>query len=96
MSKKVIIESDINSDSIDALMAFLEANLPNVRSFPGCLHVTIYFDQNNQTMIFDEEWLSIEHHQRYIRSISDSGVLKELVAFLKSPPEINYFDRVEL
>ena len=96
MSKKVIIESNVSPDSIDALMSFLDANLANVRGFSGCLHVTVYFDQKNHKMIFDEEWQSIEHHQNYIRSITDSGVLEERGAFLESPPDINYFDRIEL
>lgn len=96
MNKKVIIESKIKSGSIDSLMSFLKENLPNVRDFSGCQNVTIYFDPNNQQMIFDEEWVSVEHHQKYISAISASGVLSELATFLEAPPDIKYFDRIEL
>lgn len=96
MSKKVIIESKVKSENIDPLMSFLKKNLPNVRGYSGCQNVTIYFDSNNKQMIFDEEWLSVEHHQKYISTISESGILSELATFLEAPPDIKYFDRIEL
>ncbi|ESA37007.1 antibiotic biosynthesis monooxygenase [Leptolyngbya sp. Heron Island J] len=77
-------------------MSFLAENLPNVRGFSGCQQVIVYLDPENRTMIFDEEWLSIEHHRKYINAISENGVLKELATFLEAPPEIKYFDQVEL
>ena len=96
MSKKVLIESTVKAGSIDMLMTFLKANLPNVREFSGCLQVTIYFDSETQRMIFDEEWLTIEHHHQYINAITQNGVLNELTHFLESPPSINYFERIEM
>ncbi|MET0004564.1 MAG: hypothetical protein ABW087_13175 [Candidatus Thiodiazotropha sp.] len=47
-------------------------------------------------MIFDEEWMSVEDHQKYINTIADSGVMGELISFLESPPEIKYFDRIDV
>lgn len=96
MSKKVIIESKLKSDRITSLIEFLEANLPNVRGFKGCQQVTVYLNREEQTMIFVEEWLSIQAHQQYIAAITENGVLSQLASFLESPPKINYFDKLEL
>jgi len=47
-------------------------------------------------MIFDEDWLSVEHHQQYIKAISENGVMGQLASFLEAPPEIKYFDQIDI
>ena len=47
-------------------------------------------------MIFDEMWESVEHHQNYLSFITQNGVMTELASFLSSPPEIKYFDLLNL
>jgi quinol monooxygenase YgiN len=94
MSTKILIESIIKDGSLDKLLLFLEENLPNTRAFAGCLNVTILLNKDTRKMIFDEEWLSVEHHQEYIKSISNSGVMNALVSYLESNPEIKYLERI--
>jgi quinol monooxygenase YgiN len=94
MHKKVIIESTLKEDALDGLLPFLKDNLPNVRCFKGCLNVSVYIDNASGYMIFDEEWLSVDDHRKYIDTIAKNGVMDELVSFLKSPPEIKYLDRL--
>ena len=96
MNQRVIIESAVNPDKEAMLMTFLQANLPNVRGFAGCLQVAVYFNKDDKKMIFEEEWLSVEHHQRYISFIAENGVMNELMSFLDAPPEIKYFERLQL
>ena len=96
MSKKVIIESTVKEGALDRLLPFLTANLTNTRGFAGCLNVTVFLDKKSGKMIFDEEWLSRESHEKYINAIAENGVMSELASFLKSPPEIKYFDRMEM
>lgn len=96
MSQKVILESTVKADRVDQLIAFLQANLPNVRGFKGCLKVAVYLNKDDQKMVFDEEWLSVEHHKWYIDFIAANGVMAELVAFLESPPEITYLNLLEV
>jgi quinol monooxygenase YgiN len=96
MSKKVIIESTVRNGMDEDLMSFLTENLPAVRGFKGCRNVTVFFDSESRKMIFDEEWGSIEDHQRYIASIAENGVMNQLVTFLESPPEIKYLDRLDI
>ncbi len=96
MSKKVVVESMVKEGVEDKLLPFLAANLPHTRGFEGCLNVTVFIDRASRKMIFDEEWLSVDDHQKYIDTIAGNGVMGELVAFLESPPEIKYFDRIEI
>jgi quinol monooxygenase YgiN len=96
MSKKVIIESTVRAGILDNLLPFLEKNLPAVRDFVGCLNVTIFIDKESRKMIFDEEWLSVEDHQKYINAIANNGVMGELASFLEAPPEIKYLDRIDI
>jgi quinol monooxygenase YgiN len=96
MGIKVVIESTVKKDVLEALLPFLENNLPKVRGFIGCLNVMVFLDHQSRKMIFDEEWLSIDAHQKYIHTITGNGVLEELVSFLESPPDITYLDRIEI
>jgi quinol monooxygenase YgiN len=96
MSYRVLLESTVNTHTIDSLFTFLEENLPNVRSFKGCLNVTVLFDDEKNMMIFDEEWKSKADHQAYITFIESNGVLQELAGFLQGPPKISYYKKLEL
>ncbi len=96
MSKKVVIESTLRDGILSNLMIFLKKNLPHVRGFDGCLRVTVFLDSEARRMIFDEEWLSVEAHQKYISTIASNGIMNELVSFLEAPPEIKYLDRVSI
>jgi quinol monooxygenase YgiN len=96
MIKKVIIESTIKAGVLKRLLSFLEDNLPNVRGFKGCLSVTVFLDKESGKMIFDEAWLSVDDHQKYINTIAKNGVMDELVSYLELPPVIKYFDPMEI
>ena len=96
MSYRVMLESKIKLELKKPLFIFLEENLPNVRSFKGCMNVTVLFDEQSGDMLFDEEWISKEHHQAYLAFIQDNGVLADLAAFLQGPPKINYYSKVEI
>jgi len=96
MNKKVILEFKVKSKKIKELMSFLEKNLENVRNFEGCSQVKVYYNTDNEIMIFDEMWESLMHHQKYISFISENGVMEELASLLISKPEIKYFDIIDL
>ncbi|MES9944542.1 MAG: antibiotic biosynthesis monooxygenase [Candidatus Thiodiazotropha sp.] len=96
MTYRVILESTAKAETIDSLFPFLDENLPNVRSFKGCLNVTILFDKDTNQMVFDEEWKSKEDHQAYIAFIESNGVLADLADFLQGPPKISYYERLSI
>lgn len=96
MSVRVTLNCQIKTEQFEVLLSFLEQNLPNVRGFNGCMSVTVYFDKARTEMLLEEEWISIEHHQSYIRHIEINGVLGELAEFLSSDPTIKYFDKSDI
>ena len=96
MTVKVTLSCLVKSGQIETLIPFLQKNLPNVRSFDGCLYVGIYFDKANDEMLIEEEWLSVEKHQAYMSYIEQNGVLGELAAFFESPPTVKYFTKEDI
>lgn len=96
MSIRVTLNCQIKPDQFQELLPFLEANLPNVRGFNGNMRVSVLFNRENSEMLLDEEWLSVENHQAYLKFIEENGVLGKLGNFLDSPPQIRYFKKFEI
>lgn len=94
MSIRVTLNCQINPDQLDKLQLFLEENLPNVRGFKGNQRVSVFLDEESHEMLLDEDWLTVESHQSYLKFIEGNGVLAELSNFLSAPPEIKYFKKV--
>lgn len=92
----VSLSSKVKKGEYARLWPFLETNLPNVRGFAGALGVSIFHDAESDSFLIFEEWLSREHHQRYISFISENGVMAELVAFLDGPPSVQYFEKLPI
>ncbi|WP_103070447.1 antibiotic biosynthesis monooxygenase [Aquimarina sediminis] len=93
---KVILKSQLKRAVLDKLMVFLKENLPNVREFEGCLSVKVLLNKEKDEMIFDEEWISKDHHTNYIAFISNNGVMAKLTEFLVGQPKIEYYNRLAL
>lgn len=96
MSVRVTLNCHLQSECASELFAFLDKNLPNVRSFKGNEYVKVLIDNDNDEMLLDEQWRSVEAHQAYIQCITDSGVLQQLGQFLTQPPTIKYFNAVAI
>ena len=92
----VTLKSRVPAEKYEDLIPFLEANLPNVRGFKGTLSVSILHDQQTGNFLIFEEWLSREHHQNYIKFISENGVMEQLVSFLEGPPEVTYLEKLAI
>lgn len=96
MTIRVTLNCQVKPDQFEKLTPFLEENLPNVRGFEGNRQVNVLYDKFNCEMLLDEEWLSVESHQAYLRAIDSNGVLDQLSAFLMGPPLIKYFQKVDI
>jgi len=96
MTVRVTLNCELAPKTQTPLNEFLSKNLPNVRTFSGCLNVAVYFEDVKSHMLIEEEWQSIEHHQRYISHIQNNGVLAQLAQFFTSPPNIRYFKKQDL
>ncbi|MDD1795464.1 antibiotic biosynthesis monooxygenase [Enterovibrio sp. ZSDZ42] len=96
MSVRVTLNCQVKADQFELLYPFLEINLPNVRGFQGNRRVSVLYDTNSDEMLLDEEWLSVESHQAYLQHIAENGVLAKLAEFLLSPPQIKYFEQLDV
>ena len=94
VTTRVQISATVDQAKLTDLMPFLEANLPNVRGFDGCLQVNVLLNEETGAMVLDEEWLSIEQHQEYLAFIEANGVLGQLAAHFDGPPDIRYYERL--
>ncbi|RED48514.1 putative quinol monooxygenase [Aestuariispira insulae] len=96
MRVTVTIQAKVNQGGYRALEPFLRENLPNVRSFPGALNVSILFNSQTNDFLIHEEWLSEEHHQAYLQAITENGVLARLAGFFEAQPVIHYYRKEEI
>lgn len=94
MSIWVTLDMTVKAGAFDALSAFLQENLPNVRGFEGALQVNLFFDPDTRAFLLHEEWVSKAHHQAYLAFIQNAGVMDALLAFMEGAPEVNYYDRL--
>jgi len=96
MSIRVTLHCPLNSSSPEALMGFLEENLPAVRGFNGCRRVSVLMDEQRQEMLLDEEWQSQQHHRDYLAFIEGNGVMAKLSEFMAGPPQVRYLKSLDI
>ena len=96
MSTTVILTSNILRDRYQELIAFLQANLPNVRGFRGCRKVTVLLNQETGEMVFHEIWTDQAAHADYIEFIQNNGVMAALIGFLQGPPQVSYLEVMDI
>lgn len=96
MSVWVTLEMQVKEGAFERLVPFLEDNLPNVRGFAGARCVSVYFEAASDRFMLMEEWQSRRHHEDYIASISQSGIMTALMDFMRGPPTIQYYERITI
>jgi quinol monooxygenase YgiN len=96
MTVLVTLEAEVKSEHVAELPALLEAVLPSTRAFEGCGTVKCYLSQDKRKLLLVEDWDSKEAQQKYLawRLTTDHG--KQLVAMFVAPPEIRYYDPLNL
>ena len=93
MSLRVTLVCQVLPGQFSSLKLFLAENLPNVRSFDGCMGVIVYFNDESNDLLLEEEWLSQAQHGAYLKAITENGIMGKLASFLTGPPEIGYFSK---
>jgi quinol monooxygenase YgiN len=94
MSVWVTLEMTVRDGAYSELHPFLEEKLPAVRGFNGALSVSILFDPETNRLLIFEEWKSRDHHQAYLQAITENGVMEQLLSFMTSPPDVQYYERL--
>jgi len=93
---KVILTFQAKAETKKEFLGFLEENVPNVRAFEGCSRVNVYFNNTSNEMIITENWKSKQHHRKYIKAISENGIMKELISYLDKEPTIKYYKILDI
>lgn len=93
MSLRVTLICSVLPGQFVSLKPFLAENLPNVRSFDGCMGVAVYFNEETNDLLLEEEWLSQAQHGAYLKAITGNGIMGKLVSFLAGPPDVRYFSK---
>lgn len=97
MSVVVLLEMQVKPEAVNEVKAALKDILPDTRSYAGCQGIDIYSNlDNGGNLVFYERWDSRDHYQKYLNWRTETGVLSQLVSKLAGPPNIRYFDRVDV
>lgn len=93
----VLLEANVKPECVDEVKAFLKEALPDTRAYDGCQGVDIYGNLDESTnLVFYERWDSREHYQKYLNWRAETGVLDQMASKLTGPPNIRYYDRVDV
>ncbi|MBI3248894.1 MAG: antibiotic biosynthesis monooxygenase [Deltaproteobacteria bacterium] len=97
MSVVVLLEMQVKPEAVNEVKAALKDILPDTRAYAGCQGIDIYGNlDNGGNLVFYERWDSRDHYQKYLNWRTETGVLSKLVANLTGPPNIRYFERVDI
>ncbi|MEP4770202.1 MAG: antibiotic biosynthesis monooxygenase [Roseibium sp.] len=94
MSTWVTLKMKVAESAYPRLEAFLADKLPAVRGFDGALSVSLFYNTDTRDFLILEEWVSQAHHQAYIKSIMDNGIMNQLLSFMEGQPAVTYHDRL--
>lgn len=94
MACTVLLELKVKPESVDETLQGLAALLPETRSYPGCIEVYAYQNQDDPTNIVAiEQWESREAYEKYFAWRTETGVIDQLGNWVSAEPSIRYFDK---
>ena len=97
MSETVLLRAKVEESKIDRFICFIAELLSETRNFSGCINIDIYQSGSNpEEFTFYENWESIEHYERYLAMRSEQGVMDTMASMLQTPPDIQYFKRLNI
>ena len=97
MSVVVLLEMQVKPGAVNEVKAFLKENLPDTRAYAGCQGLDIYGNlEDSGNLVFYERWDSREHYQKYLAWRTETGAVEKLSAKLTGPPNIRYYERVDV
>jgi len=92
MNTTVFLRAKAKENQIEQFIRFLAELLPETRTFPGCISIDIYQNDNNpEEFTFYGNWESIAHYERYLTMRAEQGVMDAMNSMLQTPPDIQYF-----
>jgi quinol monooxygenase YgiN len=97
MSVVVLLEIQVKPGAVNEVKAMLKEVLPDTRAYAGCQGIDIYGNLDDTgNLVFYERWASRDHYQKYLAWRTETGAVEKLSAKLTGPPNIRYYERVDV
>ena len=97
MSVVVLLDFRVHPDKVEETKTFLGQILPETRAYPGCNGIDVYNNGDDPTnFVFHERWQSREHYKKYFAWRTGNGSMEEFGKKLIGPPNVRYFERVDV
>ncbi len=97
MSVVVLLELKVKPEAVNDVKGMLKENLPDTRGYDGCQGLDVYdnMDETGNLVIY-ERWDSRPKYEKYLAWRTETGAMDRLRAWVKAPPSIRYFERVDV
>ena len=82
MSHFVVAEFHAAPGKLAELTAALTQALPETRAYDGCLGLESWLDEQRDTIVLTEQWVSFDHYDRYLAWRGETGVLAAVATML--------------
>ncbi len=97
MATLVLVELKAKPELRNKLMSVLETLLPETRDYDGCIKLDCHVNQSDDCdVVLIELWESAAHHKKYVAWRTEAGGMEKIAATLAGPPNIRYFDGVDV
>ncbi len=96
MSVIVTLEAGLREGCREDLVTMLREFLPQTRLYKGFIDISINFQRESNSVLFFEEWESVEAYEAYLAWRVETGVMDRLGSVFVSAPDISYFDREDV
>jgi quinol monooxygenase YgiN len=95
MTCTVLLELRVKKEHVDEVAGSFKENLPDTRTFDGCIDVYMTRDMDNpETFIAVETWESREKYEKYFAWRTERGDIDNVRAMLEGDLKIRFFDRI--
>ena len=97
MACVVVLELHLKEECIDQLKSGFKEMLPDTRAYDGCIDIYATQDQDNPTTIIAiEKWETRQHYEKYLAWRTERGDFGNVIEMCTEPPNIRYFDPVDV
>ncbi|PKH52468.1 antibiotic biosynthesis monooxygenase [Tenacibaculum sp. Bg11-29] len=92
----IILEVKVKEEKINELQNLLSEYLPETRKYKGFIDIKIHKNLADNTFVFYEEWETTQDYEAYLKWRTDTGVMDALGNTFSSPPNIRYWNTLNL
>jgi len=95
-SAVIILEAKVKEEKVNEFQNLLSKFLPETRKYKGFIDIKIHKNLTDNTFVLYEEWETTQHYEAYLKWRTDTGVMDILGNTFASPPNIRYWNTLNL